>query len=256
MISRQKRILDLLSERGELTVNSLSDSLKVSEVTIRSDLNLLSSEGKIVRTHGSAQLLGERVKAEHSFEARKLQNFDKKIKIGKEAIKFLNPNDSFLLDSSSTVLAMAIALREVKDLKEATAIPTGIWTAMELMGMENLNVLIPGGYLRHTSGSITGLPTSDYLRGLNINKAFLGAWGISITKGITDSHLLEIELKKYIVRCAEQIIILADGSKFSQSGLASYGDLSQIDKIITDSSAPKEDVDEIRKQGIEIIVVE
>ncbi len=256
MLLRQKKILDLLSERDDISVCELSDSLNVSEVTIRSDLNFLVREGKIIRTHGRAQLLGERVKAEHSFEMRKLQNFEKKMKIGKEASKLINPFDSFLLDSSSTVLALAISIRDRIDLNEATAIPIGIWTAMELMGIKTLNVLLPGGYLRHTSGSITGLPTTDFLSGLNINKAFLGAWGISVTKGVTDSHLLEIELKKYIIECAEEIIVLADGSKFSQAGLASYGDLTKVNKIITDYSAPIEIVNQIREQGTEIIVVD
>jgi len=123
------------------------------------------------------------------------------------------------------------------------------------MGIDKLNVLLPGGYLRSTSGSITGLPTNNFLRDLNIKKAFLGAWGVSIEKGFTDSHLLEIELKKYIIQCAEEVIVLADGSKFQQSGLASYSNLENISTLITDSSAPKEILDVIRRNDVEVIVV-
>lgn len=255
MLTRQKQILEYLSEREDASVGELSEIFKVSEVTIRTDLNFLADEEKIVRTHGRARLLGERTRAENSFEVRKKQNFEQKIKIGKEAAKLVNSNDSLLLDSSSTGLAMAMALRERTDLKETTVIPTGIWTAIELMGLTDINVLMPSGYLRHTSGSITGSPTRDFFSSLNIQKAFLGAWGISLENGITDSHLLEIELKKYIIKCAEEVIVLVDGSKFFQSGLASYSSIENITTLITDKTAPENVIKKIKKIGVNVIVV-
>ena len=256
MLVRHKHILEYLSKKDDASVSELSELLNVSEVTIRSDLNHLVKEKKIIRTHGRAQLLGERVKAEYSFEIRKRQNFEQKQKIGLEAAKLIFSNDVFLLDSSSTSLALASAIRERGDLKETTAIPTGIWAAIELMGINEVNVLLPGGYLRNISGSITGLPTTEFLSGLNIKKAFLGAWGISIENGFMDSHLLEIELKKYIIQCADEIIILADGSKFGQLGLATYANLEKVTTLITDSTAPKEILKKIEKKGIEIILAE
>ena len=161
--------------------------------------------------------------------------------------------DSIILDSSTTVLAMTHALRNRNDLKEVTVIPTGIWTAIELMGYDNFNVLIPGGYLRHSSGSITGLPTNNFFEGLIIQKAFLGAWGVSSKEGFTDTHLLEIELKKKIVEHVKEVIVLADGSKFLHSGLAAYASLKQISKIITDNTAPQDEVEKIRSLGVEVI---
>ena len=126
---------------------------------------------------------------------------------------------------------------------------------MELMGCLNINVLMPSGYLRHTSGSITGLPMQDFFNGLIIQKAFLGAWGISALNGVTDTHLLEIDLKKKIIENVNEVIVLVGGSKFYQSGLASYASIDQISKIITDNSAPLEELKKIEESGIEIIVV-
>lgn len=254
MVLRQHRILELLTEKEEFSVTELSDRLNVTEVTIRTDLNLLAEEQKVIRTHGKVRLLAERIKAENSFEIRKKQNFQQKLKIGKAASKLIKSHDTFLLDSSSTALTLATAIRERNDLIEVTAIPSGIWTALELMGINEINVLLPSGYLRHTSGSITGLPTKEFLKGLNIQKVFLGAWGISPVKGFMDSHLLEIELKKYIIGCAQEVIILADGSKFSQSGLATYASPDEVSTIITDDSTPKKLLDKFRKKGVEVII--
>lgn len=150
---------------------------------------------------------------------------------------------------------MTHELRNREDLKDVNVITTGIWTAIEMMGFDNFNVLLPGGYLRHTTGSITGLPAHDFLNGLIIQKAFLGAWGVSSINGLTDNHLLEIELKKNIISRVKEIIILVDGSKFTQSGLANYASLNQAAKIITDRTAPINEIKKIRKLGVEVIVV-
>jgi DeoR family transcriptional regulator of aga operon len=255
MSIRHQKILEILAAEGNLSVAKLSEKLFVSEVTIRTDLTKLAKEGKVLRVHGGAQLLEERVRQEYSFQKRKSQNFELKTKIGIAAAKYVQLADSILLDSSSTALAMATALRDREDLKEITVIPTGVWTAIELMSCSNINVLMPSGYLRSISGSITDLPSSDFFETININKAFLGVWGISLQDGLTESHLLEVELKKKIIQKVKEIIILADGSKFNQSGLASYSDLSKVSKIITDKSAPMKVIKELRKKGIEIEIV-
>ena len=252
MIKRHKKILEILAANENMSVAKLSKLLSVSEVTVRADLSALAKEGKVQRVHGGAQLLEERIRQEYSFQLRKQQNLKSKTKIGKYATQFVNSMDSILLDSSTTVLTMANALRNKNDLKEITIIPTGIWTAIELMSCSNFDILMPSGYLRNISGSITGLPTSEFFKNLYVDKAFLGAWGISIEHGLTDSHLLEIELKKTIIKKAKEIIVLADGSKFLQNGLATYAKLKNISKIITDNTVPNKIVKKIKSLGIDV----
>ncbi len=254
---RQQKILESLAGKESVSVIELSKMLDVTEVTIRSDLTSLAEKGKITRTHGGARLLEERVRQEYTFQTRKSLNSSVKQKIGEAAASLVNSSDSILLDSSTTVLALAQSLRnknEVNEVKDVTVIPTGIWTALELMGCLNINVLMPCGYLRHTTGSITGLPTQDFFNGLIIQKAFLGAWGISFENGLTDNHLLEIDLKKKVIEKVKEIIVLADGSKFYQSGLASYASMTRVSKIITDESAPISELKKIENLGIEVVI--
>jgi len=256
MISlRCQKILDALSGKESVTVRELSDLLAVTEVTIRSDLNALAKLGKITRTHGGARLVEERVRQEYSFQTRKSLNSHAKHKIGEAAANLVGSQESVLLDSSTTVLALAHALRSRENLKDVTVIPTGIWTAIELMGCQNINILMPTGYLRHSSGSVTGLPTQGFFDDLIIQKAFLGAWGISPEHGLTDTHLLEIEVKKRIVAKVREIIVLADGSKFYQTGLARYASLNQVRRIITDATAPADILKQIEQQGVQITIV-
>ena len=254
MKTRLQKILNLLAGKETISVSELSGVLNVSEVTIRADLNRLVELGKVDRTHGGARLSEERVRQEYTFQWRKSLNAPQKEIIGRTAAGLISPHDAILLDSSSTVLALARALRTRDDLTDLTAIPTGIWTAIELMGCQNINVLLPGGYLRHTSGSITGLPTSEFLNDLIIKTAFLGAWGISSSIGLTDTHLVEIELKKFIVSRVEEVVVLVDGSKFKQTGLSVYAGIEKISKVITDSTAPAAEVENLRRMGIDVII--
>jgi len=254
VLMRQQKIIELLASEESVTVKELSDRLDVTEVTIRTDLNNLEKLGKIIRIHGGAQLLEERARQEYNFQTRKSLNSLKKIKIGKLASKFVNSLDSILLDSSTTALALAHALKNRNDLRDVTVIPCGIWTAIELMGCQHINILLPGGYLRQASGSITGLPANNFLDTLTIRKAFLGALGISSEKGLTDIHLIEVELKKFIISRVEEVTILVDGSKFKQTGLSAFAEISQVTRVITDSTAPKSEIEKLRDARVEVLV--
>ncbi len=254
MQERHRKILELLADKENLSVNELSSLLNVTGATIRTDLTTLARAGKVERVHGGASIKEKRTKQEFTFQIRRRLNYIQKEKIGCTASNLVNSFDSLLLDSSSTVLALAHALKSRVDLEEITVIPTGIWTAMELMGSENINVLLPGGYIRHTSGSITGLTTSSFLNDIIIQKAFLGALGISAELGVTDSHLLEIELKKFIVDRAKEVILLVDGSKFYQTGLTTFAEIKQISTLITDEKAPVSEINKIKDIGVNVII--
>jgi DeoR/GlpR family transcriptional regulator of sugar metabolism len=252
--ARHQKILEYISANEHASVAELSTRFDVTEVTIRSDLKALAKTGRVARTHGGARLVEERLRQEYTFQTRKSLNWPVKQKIGDAAAPLVNSTDSILLDSSTTALALANALDRRNDLKDVTVIPTGIWTAFALMGSQHIHVLLPSGYLRHTSGSITGLPSQDFFSGLIIQKAFLGAWGVSYANGLTDTHLLEIDLKRNIVSKVKEIIVLVDGSKFHQSGIASYASIDQISTIITDSTAPVEVLQRIEGRGIRVLI--
>ncbi len=252
--SRKLKILDMIAGNESMSVKELSQLFNVSEATIRTDLDVLAENGKIVRFHGGARLIENRYKQEYNYQNRKNLNFQQKKGIGEVAASLVDLNDSILLDASTTSLAMAQALRNRAELRDVTLIPLGIWTAVELLGYDNFNIMLPCGYLGHKSASITGIPTQDFFEGLIIQKAFLGAWGISVEQGLTDRHLQEVELKKVIIEKAKEVIIMVDGSKFKQCGLAKFASFSQVSQIITDSSAPIEEIEKIRGLGIELKV--
>ena len=198
---RQQQILDILITRESATVADLSESLRVSTVTIHADLAGLADDGRIVRTHGGARLADGRTRQELSFVTRQDINAAQKSAIGQKAASLIAPVESILLDASSTAVATAQGIKAYSQFRELTVVTTGIWTALELMGVSNIHVLLTGGLARGQTGSLTGLIAQKALRDLNFSKAFLGAWGLFTPEGgLTDVHLTEVEIKRCMVR--------------------------------------------------------
>lgn len=252
MSERHQRIVEILLEQETATVAELSERFDVSPVTIRSDLNQLAEHGRVIRTHGGARIAKERVRQEITFAKRQRINIEQKRSIGEHAVTLIRPNESILLDASTTAVAVGQAIKRRPDLKDITVVTTGIWTALELLGSPDINVVLTGGHVRTTTGSITGSITNQVLETFNFQKVFLGAWGITVEDGLTDTHLTEVELKRAIISRAREVIAVLDGSKFGQLGLATFATLDEVTCIITDTTAPEEMVAGVRDSGVEV----
>jgi len=108
--------------------------------------------------------------------------------------------------------------------------------------------------VRNSTGSIAGLVANDVLSRFHFDKAFLGAWGISLAGGLMDSPLIEVEIKQTVMPRCQEVIAVVDGSKFGRSSLATIVPLSGISRIVTDEGAPPQLLAAFREQGVEILV--
>ncbi|MCB0212762.1 MAG: DeoR/GlpR transcriptional regulator [Anaerolineae bacterium] len=253
---RQSHILEILADRQAVSVAELSALLNVSGVTIRTDLNQLAEQGRLVRTHGGAMLLGEKTRQELTFATRQQLQGDQKARIGELAASLVQPRNSILLDASTTALAVGQALKTCQDLGDLSVVTTGVWTALELLGIAHLNVILVGGNLRTITGSTTGSIARDVLNKINIHRAFLGAWGITVDHGLTEASLQEVELKQHIIERSQEVIAVVDSTKFGRVGLSTYAPVEKIDRIVTDEGAPADVVAEFRKRGVEVCIAE
>lgn len=254
MNERREQIVNILSERERVTVNELSEMLNVSSVTVRSYLNALAEEGRIVRVHGGAALARPSMKQEMTFAARQRHRAREKHALARLAATLVNPADSIFLDSSTTALAVGQAIKAAPSVNNVTVLTTGLWTAVAIMDSPNIHTIVAGGSLGSMSGSLSGPITREMLGRYNINKAFVGALGLTLENGLSDNDLLEIELKQGIVESAKEVIAVVDGSKFGQTGLASFARIDQLDTIVTEDSAPPEMIDALRERGVQVLV--
>jgi DeoR/GlpR family transcriptional regulator of sugar metabolism len=253
---RRQRILGLVNERGDTLVSELKELLGVSEVTVRSDLAALASRGLVVRTHGGAASPAGGLKAlELNFATRDHSHVELKTRIGAAAAELIQNGQSVVLDASTTGLQIARALRRQPPLQDVTVITNGVHTALELLNMPGVNTILTGGQLRATAVSLTGALAADLLGKVHASLGFFGAKGLTISQGLTDVNLQEVEMKATMAPVCERVVAIVDHTKLGEVGLATFLPLDRIDLVITDDGADPGIVADLQHAGVEVRLV-
>lgn len=248
---RRHDILDSVLRTGRASVTDLSQAFGVSEVTIRTDLQMLADQGLLVRTHGGA-IPASRLSPELSLALRRQQQTLAKDHIGEAGAALIQHGDAVYLDTSSTALAIA---RHLTQHRHVTVITNSIAIVQELADAPNLTVVVPGGRLRRETASLIGVDGLDFVRRFNIQKGFFGAHGITLDEGLTDVSVDEADVKQVLVGLCHQVVAVLDATKWGRVGLASFAALEQVDTVITDQSAPPELVAQARAAGVDVLLV-
>jgi DeoR family transcriptional regulator of aga operon len=253
---RRQRILGLVNERGDTLVSELKELFGVSEVTVRSDLAALARRGLVVRTHGGAASPAGGLKAfELTFATRDQSHVDLKTRIGVAAAGLIQNGQSVVLDASTTGLQIARALRRQPPLQDVTVITNGVHTALELLNMPGVNTILTGGQLRATAVSLTGALAADLLGKVHASLGFFGAKGLTISQGLTDVNLQEVEMKASMAAVCERVVAIVDHTKLGEVGLATFVPLQGLALVITDDGADRGLVAELERAGVEVRLV-
>lgn len=247
---RRSLILQKLDELGEVNVNDLSEMLEVSEVTIRNDLDKLENSNLLVRAHGGAFKTNNI--ALTVTEKRKI-NHDIKRLIGKKAVSLINEDDSIILDSGTTTFEISNNLEKFKSL---TVISNALDIVNNLAQYENLQVYMPGGYLKEFSMSLVGPMAERNFKQLYCNKLFLGIDGMKANAGFFTHYMEEAHLNQIMIDIAEEVIVVTDSSKFKKSGLAFICGFDKINKVVTDDKIEDADLKMLKQHNIEVIIAE
>ena len=254
MLSNQRRdkILDLLKEDGSAKVIELARIFKVTEVTIRQDLEKLDKEGLVVREHGGVYLktVEDQVR---NFALINQENLREKEIIAQKCLDFINPGDVIILDSGSTTTEIA---KKIKDISGLTVITNALNIALMLGANPNIHVVMTGGEFKPPTLSLTGQKAADFFKGLNVQKLFLATAGISLKSGLTYPSISDLVVKKAMIDAADITYLVADSSKIGKNAFASLGALSLIDYIITDEGIQEKHKQVFKDNEIELIIAE
>ena len=249
---RQNRIMEIMRQQNAVSVATLSSLMKVSEVTIRKDLTMLEEQHMLYRVHGSAILVNRYINDRSVAEKEKLYA-DEKHAIGVYAARLIGPDDTIMVASGTTTLAMA---REIGQNDRLTVITSAFSVASELSTRRSVDVIQLGGITRSSSVSVVGPFAEQMLRSFNCSKLFIGVDGIDTEFGLTTTNMLEASLNGAMIDAAQKVIVLADSSKFGRRGFSKICDLESVDRIITDSGVQSVYLDRLRERGIEVTVVD
>ena len=249
---RRVRIRELVAQRGECSVEELAAELGVSGMTIRRDLQVLADDGRVIRTHGGATL-GERATFEFAFLKRINQNRQAKAAIAREAVRRIGRCRTIMLDGSTTTLAIARRLRGMAGL---TVVTTSLPAAAELQHEPEIEVLLPGGYVRPASPDLTGSLTEANLELLRAGIAFLGADAIDSEGNVFTDPPDNSAVLLRMAASADHVYVVADHSKLGRSALRCFGCLREWEGLITDHECDDEFVRGLRDLGIRVMVAE
>ncbi|HHT26598.1 MAG TPA: DeoR/GlpR transcriptional regulator [Firmicutes bacterium] len=211
---RLTQILQQLGDNGFVKVSELSEILGVSKVTIRADLEYLEQMKKCRRTRGGATLPAGVNEPPTPYSLRETLLTAEKRAIGKKAAQLVEDRDIIILDASTTVSAMAIALRNREDLNRLTVITNGLGVMNELIRCRHIQLICLGGTGLPESNCFVGPIAEQQLAGLRANKAFISPHGLTLERGLGDWSLYEASIRRTMIKAAEKLYILADHSKF------------------------------------------
>ena len=247
---RREKILELLTEDGSAKVVNLAKLFKVTEVTIRQDLEKLEKDGLVVREHGGAYLknIEDQVR---NLSLMHQDNMDKKERIAEKCMEYIESGDSIILDSGSTTTEIA---KKLKGFKNLTVITNAINIAMMLGTEPGIELIVTGGEFKPPTLSLTGLKAAEFFKGIYVQKLFLATAGISLKSGLTYPSISDIVVKKAMIDAAETTFLVADSTKIGKSAFASLGALSLINYIITDAGIQHKDQQVFEENEIELII--
>lgn len=253
---RYEKIVQLVNDRGSIRVTELSEICGVTEETIRRDLDRLERDGRLRRSHGGAVSVKDqpsivRSQPEIPFSEREIMHSEEKRRIAEEAVKLIQPNQRILLDASTTAWYMA---RLIPDIP-LTVLTNSIKAAAELGGKEKIEVISTGGIMAHRSLSFVGPIAERALDSYHVDIAFVSFKGIHPDRGLSESNELQARVKHKMLDIADQVILLADASKFGVQAFKQVADLDSVYTLITDNRLAAEDVRIYRDRGIEVISV-
>jgi DeoR/GlpR family transcriptional regulator of sugar metabolism len=249
---RMEAVLRMLETRDYVQVTELSEAFVVSEVTVRSDLTELARQGLVARIRGGVRAL-ERGHSEVGFDLRLRLEVDRKRAIARAAAAMVNEGEAVALDASTTAYYLALELRSKRELVVVT---NGLLVATALADAPGITVLVTGGMLRLSAMSVVGDFGADVLRTTRINKGFLGARGLSLSRGLMDLNPDEVRIKQEMADACEQVYGIFDGTKWHRSALLAFVSVEELAGIITDSSAPSVEVEAWRAAGVNVISVD
>ena len=252
-LERRRIVLRLLAERGSVSLQQLTPFSEASEPTVRRDLTRLEDEGLLERVHGGARPVAgakKTLSGQQPFESTLLQYGEWKRRIGREAARLVEDNESIIVTGGSTTFALVEQLGD----RNLQVLTTSLPHADYLLRYTNNRVVLPGGEVIREQGVI--LSPFDQRRFPNYyaKKLFIGAQAMG-PLGLMQTDPTLVRADQRLVEQADEVIALVDSSKFSASGSLVSCPVSRIKRVVTDERAPTAFLHKLRKAGVVVTVV-
>ncbi|HEQ7693089.1 TPA: DeoR/GlpR family DNA-binding transcription regulator [Streptococcus pyogenes] len=242
-MNRLERIIQLVSQKKKIDVNSLSEQLEVSKVTIRKDLDKLESKGLLRREHGYAVL-----NSGDDLNVRLSYNYNIKRRIAEKAAELVQDNDTIMIESGSTCALLAEVLYQTK--RNIKIITNSCFIANYIRQYSSCQIILLGGYYQPNSEVTVGPLLKEMISLFHVNRVFVGTDGFNKDLGFMGKDMMRSEGVRYMADAAEEVVILTDSSKFSKTSLVHQLSLADVNRVITDQALDKQTQELLSASGL------
>ena len=247
---RKEFIVNTLNENGIVYTQEIMKICDVSEITIRRDLTELESKGLLIRTHGGA-VKSKATDVLFSYELKINQNRQNKETICQLATNYIEEGDIIFIDCGTTLSLMTKYITKFNTL---TVITTSLPVISELIKYPNIRLSLIGGEIdierQATYGSVAENTTGYY----HANKAFIGADGISLKKGLSSYDEKEGAITQKMIENSDEVFLLCDSSKIEKNSFVKFASVTEIHHLITDKLTSPEQMKMYLDAGVDVIV--
>jgi DeoR/GlpR family transcriptional regulator of sugar metabolism len=243
---RQNFILHQIKIHNRVLSSDLSQSINVSEDTIRRDLQELAESNKIVKVHGGALS-----KSFHSSsDSNHVYALENKKLIAQKAARLIEDGMFVLTSGGTTIIELAKALPENL---HATFITGSLPAALEYVHHPNIEVIIIGDKLSKNSQITVGGEAIAKVKQIKADLCFLGTNAIDIENGLTDNDWEVVQLKKAMIESSAKVVSLAISEKINTHHRIQICPLTDIDILITELPKDAEVLKGYQKRGLKIL---
>jgi DeoR/GlpR family transcriptional regulator of sugar metabolism len=252
---RQSLLQELIASRGMVDLETLAAELRVSPSTIRRDVEQLEKRGLVTRTHGGVIWNGETAPSDDTrpdaFDQRLIYQVEPKRRIARAAQRLITPGETILLDGGTTTLYLAEELAGQSLQLVTNSLPI----ANLFRNDEHVELVVVGGLLYPRYGVLLGPTAEHLLESIHPKTLFFSVAGIH-DGALYNQNLLLVQAERRMMEQAQQVVLLADQSKFGQQALSRLCGLEEIDIVVTDAPLSEEHEHRVRDAGCELIIAE
>lgn len=246
--ARRKKILELLTQKGEVRVSELSAIFDATEVTIRSDLSALETDGYLQRVVGGAV---QTVRNFYNLDyiQRNRNNMEAKRAIGKATVDLINDGETLMINSGATTGSVAAELKTKRNLNVVT---NSLTVAMELGTVPTFRLILLGGEVSVQYAFVHGADALEQLEHYKADHAILSIDGVSAEAGLTTYHAEEAAVDRAMMRRSRSTIVVADHTKIGHESFSQVHTFTPDIYLITNQCADKQEVADIAAKGTKV----
>lgn len=245
---RRSAIAEIVRASGAVSIRVLAEKVNASEVTVRRDLRSLEAAGLILRQHGGAMSVQEQL-SEPTYAEKRHTASEEKAAIARRAATFVHDGDAIVVGAGTTTMALA---QQLRDRSELTVMTNSLLVAQSFADSPRIEVILTGGMLRGSIFAMVGTAAEEALAGLRADLTFLSGNGLSAENGLSTPNQMVASIDRAMAAAGRKVVVLADYTKFERDSVVQTVPSKDVDHLVTDSRAPRAELDRMRALSIDV----